>query len=376
MDPQRAGYVPAKVLDKLESETTARAGEDTMLRSTAGDQLEQVVCRRCFRLNHYNEVQQAPVDQDEFLQLLGSIGNQDALVLHIVDLFDFEGSLISGLQRFVGNNEIVLVANKLDLLPKSLNPNRLRNWVQKQCKAQGLKVCDVVLCSAKRGAGMERVAAVLDEHRGGRDVYVVGATNVGKSQLINRLITDYSDLQQELTVSRYPGTTLGAVRIPLADGQAVIDTPGIVYTHRLTELVPSTVLADVLPEKEIKPQGYQLNSGQTLFIGALARFDFIEGEHQPFTFYVSGRMKLHRTKRERADELYEVHRGELLAPPTREELSDIPPFSRHRIRVPRGIEQDIFISGLGWIRVNKTYGALVDVYAPRGVRVMLREALV
>ena len=67
-------------------------------------------------------------------------------------------------------------------------------------------------------------------------MYVVGGTNVGKSTLINRLIRDYSDLEQELTTSRYPGTTLDMVNIPLDDGKYIIDTPGIVYPWRFSEL--------------------------------------------------------------------------------------------------------------------------------------------
>lgn len=337
---------------------------------------EPAICQRCFRIKNYNEAASVAIDQDDFLKLLGGIATTNSLVVHIVDLFDFEGSLISGLQRFVGNNPVLLVVNKIDLLPKGINPNRLLNWVQKQTKAQGLRVVDIVLCSAKRNIGFERVIEAIGEHRGNRDVYVVGATNVGKSTLINRLIRDYSDLERELTTSRYPGTTLDAVHIPLDDGKEIIDTPGIVYTHRMTEIVPRDVLGALLPEKPIKPLVYQLNSGQTLFVGALARFDFIEGDRQSFTLYVSNALQIHRTKLERADELYADHKGELLAPPSKEQLEEMPEWTRHRLTIRRNSETDLFISGLGWIHVNGTSGALIDIHVPKGIRVLMRDALI
>lgn len=336
---------------------------------------ESAVCQRCFRIKNYNEASSVTVDQDEFLRLLGSIASTDSLVVHIVDLFDFEGSLISGLQRFVGNNPVLLVVNKIDLLPRVTNWNRLRNWVQKQARENGLKVADVILCSARRNIGFDRVVEAINSMRGRRDVYVVGATNVGKSTLINRLISDYSDLKRELTVSRYPGTTLDAVQIPLDDGKSIIDTPGIVYTSRLTEIIPRGDLAAVLPDKPLKPLTYQLNEGQTLFFGAMVRFDFAEGERQSFTAYVSGGVPVHRTKLERADELYAEHRGRMLSPPNVEGLATMPPWTRHRLRVQPNKQQDVFISGLGWIKANGTTGATLDVYAPRGIKVMLRDSL-
>ncbi|QYR20182.1 ribosome biogenesis GTPase YqeH [Paenibacillus sp. sptzw28] len=337
---------------------------------------DPAICQRCFRIKNYNEAISVTIDQDDFLKLLGGIAATNSLVVHIVDLFDFEGSLISGLQRFVGNNPVLLVVNKIDLLPKGVNMNRLRNWVQKQAKTQGLQTVEVVLCSAKRNIGFDRVIEALAEYRGKRDVYVVGATNVGKSTLINRIIRDYSDLDRELTTSRYPGTTLDAVHIPLDDGHDIIDTPGIVYNHRMTEIVPRSVLQALLPDKPIKQMVYQLNDKQTLFIGGLVRFDFVEGERQSFTLYSSNALPVHRTKLERADELYADHRGEMLAPPTKEQLDEIPAWTRHRLTVRRGSDTDVFISGLGWIHVNGGTGALIDVHAPKGVRVILRDALI
>ncbi|KAF6585863.1 MULTISPECIES: ribosome biogenesis GTPase YqeH [Paenibacillus] len=351
--PDFPGYIPEKLLTR-----------------------EPVICQRCFRIKNYNETSSVTVDQDEFLKLLSQIGDKDALVIHIVDIFDFEGSLISGLQRFVGSNPVVLAVNKTDLLPKVTNWNKVRNWVQKQAKEQGLRTEEIVLCSAKKNQGFDRLLDVVSELRGNRDVYVVGATNVGKSTLINRLIRDYSDMEQELTTSRYPGTTLDMVNIPLDDGKHIIDTPGIVYPWRFSEIVSRQDLSAIMPDKPLKPAAYQLDAGQTLFFGGMARFDFVDGQHQSFTCYINGGLKIHRTKLERADQLFVDHAGELLSPPTRDQLAEMPEWTRHEFRVPRKSPSDIYISGLGWIRVNSENGALVAVHAPRGVRVLLRPALI
>ncbi|MNI03777.1 GTP-binding protein Der [compost metagenome] len=352
-EPGKLGFVPAEALQK-----------------------EPIICQRCYRIKYYNEASSITLKQDDFLKLLGDIGQKKALVVNIVDLFDFEGSMISSLARFVGNNPILLVVNKIDLLPKVTNYNKIVNWVQRQAKDHGLRVVEVVLCSAKKNMGFDRVIASLQEHRGDRDIYVVGATNVGKSTLINRLISDFSDLESELTTSQYPGTTLDLVKIPLEDGRCIVDTPGIVYSHRLTELVSKRNLSVLMPDKPLKPVVFQLNEGQTLFFGAFARFDFLHGERQSFTCYSSNAIQIHRTKLERADDLYANHKGELLTPPTKQELEDMPKLAKHPIHIPKGLKMDISISGLGWIKVNSDTGADLAVYAPKGVKVIARESLI
>lgn len=375
MNQENAGKAIYKCIGcgiKLQSEHEDRLG--FVPESAIGK--ENVTCQRCFRIKHYNEISNTALDQDDFLRILNHIGTTDSLVVHIVDIFDFEGSIIEGLQRFIGSNPVLLVVNKADLLPRNLNLNKVDNWVRRQAKDYGLKLADVVIASAKKGTGFERVVEMLQKYRKSGDIYVVGATNAGKSTLINRLITDYSDLKRELTTSLYPGTTLDVVNIPLDDGSQIIDTPGIVYPYRLTEIAAKVDLPVIMPSVAIKPRIYQLNEAQTLFFGAMARFDFVKGERQSFTCYVSNRLTIHRTKLDKADELYEAHKGEMLTPPGFDQLEALPQWTRHSFKVSKGLDVDIAISGLGWIRVNSDQGAHLEVYAPSGVKVIMRHALI
>src|SRR5690625_3346427 len=82
-----------------------------------------VICKRCYRLKHYGEVEDVKVNDKDFLKILNQVGETKALVVKIVDIFDFTGSWLSNLPRYVGNNDILLVGNKMDLLPQSTNWN-------------------------------------------------------------------------------------------------------------------------------------------------------------------------------------------------------------------------------------------------------------
>jgi ribosome biogenesis GTPase YqeH len=335
---------------------------------------EIITCRRCFRLKHYNEVQDVSLTGDDFLKILNELGSRDALIVKIVDIFDFNGSWLPGLHRFIGKNKVLLVGNKVDLLPKGLNHNRLINWMKLSAKELGLKPEDVFLISAEKRLGIIELANAIEKYRNGKDVYVVGCTNVGKSTFINGLIKEFGgDEELFVTTSHFPGTTLDMIDIPLDDGSSLFDTPGIINNHQMAHFVSKNELTTITPKKQIKPKVFQLNEEQTLFFGGLARLDYLAGGRKSLICYVSNQLNIHRTKLDKADELYKNHLGELLQPPGKDELADFPPLVRHEFKI--GEEKtDIVFSGLGWVTIEGE--SRVAAYVPKGVTVSLRPALI
>ncbi|MGG1367492.1 ribosome biogenesis GTPase YqeH [Priestia megaterium] len=335
---------------------------------------EAIICQRCFRLKHYNEVQDVSLTDDDFLKILNGIGQTDGLVVKVVDIFDFNGSWLPGLHRFVGNNKVLLVGNKADLLPKSIKKNKLIHWMKREAKELGLKSVDVFLMSAQKGQGIREIAEAIEHYRQGKDVYVVGCTNVGKSTFINAIIKEVTGEKDIITTSQYPGTTLDMIDIPLDNGASLYDTPGIINHHQMAHYVDKRDLKLISPKKEIKPKVYQLNEGQTLYFGGLARLDYVQGGRKSLTCYVSNDLHIHRTKLEKADELYEKQAGELLQPPRPEQMDEFPELVAHEFTI-KNEKTDIVFSGLGWVTVNES-GSKVVAHAPKGVGVFVRDSLI
>lgn len=347
---EEIGFVPRSALDK-----------------------DVIICQRCFRLKHYNEVQDVSLTDDDFLKILNELGKRDALIVKIVDIFDFNGSWLPGIHRFTGKNKVLLVGNKVDLLPKALNKNRLVNWMKFNSKEMGLKPEDVFLISAEKGIGVLELADAIDTYREKKDVYIVGCTNVGKSTFINQLIKQFGgDEEQYITTSHFPGTTLDMIDIPLDDGKVLYDTPGIINHHQMAHYVTKKELKFITPKKEIKPKVFQVNEGQTLFFGGLARLDYLLGGRNSLICYVSNEINIHRTKQVKADELYKNHLGELLQPPG-ENIDSFPPLVRHEFSIPDE-KTDIVFSGLGWVTLQGK--ANVAAYIPKGVGVSVRKSLI
>lgn len=350
-DPQQIGYTPKQALEK-----------------------DQIICQRCFRLKNYNDIQDVSLTNEDFLKVLHDIGKENALVVKIVDIFDFDGSWIKGIQRFVGHNPIILVGNKSDILPKSVKKQKLINWMRRQAKEYGLKALDVFLVSSSKGHGIREVAEAIDQYRNGQNVYVVGSTNVGKSTFINRIIKEVTGEGDIITTSHFPGTTLDRIEIPLNDGASLYDTPGIINDHQMAHYIDKRDLKLLTPKKEIKPKVYQLNDEQTLFFGGLARLDYRNGGRTSFVCYLPNEINIHRTKLEKADSLYEQHVGEMLAPPRKEDVDSFPELVPHEFTI-KNKKTDIVFSGLGWVTINEENKRVV-AYAPKGVYVTIRPSLI
>lgn len=334
---------------------------------------DEVFCQRCFRLRHYNEIQPVNLTDDDFRRLLEQIADTNSLVVYVMDVFDFSGSLIPGLHRFVGNNDVLLVGNKVDVLPRSLKRTKIKDWMRQQANIAGLRPLDVALTSGKNGDAIAHLLDLIEKYRHGRSVYVVGVTNVGKSTLINQIIKEVTgDRDDVITTSRFPGTTLDRIEIPLDDESNIVDTPGIIHQDQMAHYLSAADLKYVSPQKEIKPTTFQLNAGQTLFMGALARFDYIQGDRTGITAYFENNLLIHRTKLANADNFYDKHAGDLLAPPTADSLDELPPLQRHEFKTT--VKTDIVIDGLGWITVPAD--TVVAGWAPKGVSVLTRRAMI
>lgn len=352
-DPKQAGYLPTSALEK------AKQQEDA-----------DVYCQRCFRLRHYNEIMPVDLNNDDFLALLNSLAQKKALIVNVVDLFDFSNSLLSSLKRFVGDNEFILVGNKFDLFPINSKQTKIKDWMRQEANRMGLYPSKIFLVSAARQKNLDELIEYLNEASQDRDIYFVGMTNVGKSTLINAIIDKMGDIKDLITTSRFPGTTLDRIEIPLENGHHLVDTPGIMTSNQLATRLSAKDLEIVSPKKPLKPATFQLLPGNSIFLGGLGRIDYLKGPSTSFTVYVARGVTLHRTKTAKADDFYQKHCGELLVLPT--DTKGLAAFKGQEFRTD--FKSDLLFGGIGFVTVPK--GCVVKTYTPDGIGLGIRRALI
>ena len=309
--------------------------------------LDNDICQRCFRMKNYGEYQVVTKSNDEYLKILKGVAETKDLVVYVTDLLNLEKN-IAEIRNLIPN-KMILVLNKVDVLPKSVKETKLIN----NLASKDIHFEEVIVISANKNYNIDYLLKRIKFHQTSKNVYVVGHTNAGKSSLINKLIKNYSTKTQELTMSPLPSTTLNTITIEINEHLTLIDTPGLVDVGSILNHVDEKMVKKINAKKEIKPRTYQLRKNQSIIVEDILRIDYVEGEKNSFTLFVSNDLKVRR----------------LLNLINNTELKD-----KNKITYDVKYDEDLVISGLGFVKiVNK---GTIDVYIDKDVDTFLRKSLI
>ncbi|XP_049670555.1 nitric oxide-associated protein 1 [Accipiter gentilis] len=485
-DGAAPGFVPAEKYRNLSDGPAGVGG------------LRGAVCQRCWLLAHHGRVLRLQLPPEQHRRVVSAAlrrpprHGRGPLLLYLLDVLELPDPVLPQLPELLGPDVpvagLLVVGNKVDLLPADSpgHLGRLRRRVAAACAGAGLRgapLVDVRLVSAKTGFGLEGLVSRLQRSwRCTGDVYLLGATNSGKSTLFNALLrSDYCksrapDVVDRATVSHWPGTTLNLLKFPIInptcdrifrrqerlrqeatktedqlsseekmylnhlkkqgyfvgrvgrtfqqpksssvvdfdpdmlsysidedprhspkkheereeftynevkDARWCFDTPGIVKENCVLNLLTEKEVKLVLPTQAIVPRTFILKPGMVLFLAALGRVDYVEGEKPAwFSVVASNLLPVHISILSKADAIYEKHVGqELLKVPMggEERMKEFPPLVPQDITL-KGIGTteavaDIKLSSAGWVAVtaHTEEKLLLRAYTPKGTTLVVRE---
>lgn len=207
------GFVPAERYRSLASEGPAG--------------LRGAVCQRCWTLAHHGSALRLRLPPEQHRRVVSAAlrrpprHGRGPLLLYVLDVMELPDPVLPQLPALLGPDVpaagVLVVGNKVDLLPADCRGHlgRLRQRVAAACARAGLRgaaLVDIRLVSAKTGYGVEGLVSRLQRSwKCAGDVYLLGATNSGKSTLFNTLLrSDYCksrapDIIDRATVSPWPG---------------------------------------------------------------------------------------------------------------------------------------------------------------------------
>ena len=203
------------------------------------------------------------------------------------------------------------------------------------------------------------------------EIQDVGMDSEDFLNLLNELSDRKGIIVNVVDIFDFEGSFINALK-RIVGNKKIILAPGIIQSHQMTHYVSEKELKTIVPKNEIKQRVFQLNEGQTLFFGGLSRIDYVSGGKRPLVCYFSNDLNIHRTKTEKANDLWRNQIGNVLTPPNNPDHFDM--SDTKAVRLETGKEKkDIMISGLGFITIEA--GAKVIVRVPKNVDVILRNSI-
>mmetsp|Transcript_23158 Transcript_23158/g.60253 ORF Transcript_23158/g.60253 Transcript_23158/m.60253 type:complete len:403 (-) Transcript_23158:151-1359(-) len=364
---------------------------------------------------------------EELREQLKVVREEPALVVMLVDLLDASGSFLGRVRELVGNNPVMLVGTKADLLPKGTELLDVEEWLVETAAYKRLNVIGVKAISSRTGDGVPQAVSAIRRERRGRNVYVIGAANVGKSAFVRALLKEMGSMssmqfdpaatafaKRAPTESAMPGTTLSLIPLScFATGQFLYDTPGLHLDHRIPHILTPSELKEIHPQKKLRPYlapaveefSEAERPGATYLWGGIARIDVVEAPpgtqlafYGPSVLKVFGiellgeedeiqvgEEEVEEEGREDDSEAVELDGnddGELYGAQSVKDRGGLCLVRTAEIKTTGRVEPlvDISVSGLaGWVSVmgtsRKEQSIKLRIFTPRGVEAFLRPPL-
>ena len=345
---------------------------------TEGD----LLCQRCFKIKNYgkNSVNNFK-SEDYSKEVLNSVKKSD-IILPIFDIIDFEGSFTEEILDYLRDYRSIVLVNKTDLLPGFVHPTEIADWIKDRLAEEDIVPENIAFISAKSKYGINGVIRKIKSIFPDKKVkaVVLGASNVGKSSVINLLLG-----KNKITTSKYSGTTLKSINNKIPDTDITItDTPGLIPKEkRLSDMISVETGLKLVPSGEISRKTFKLEEGQVFMFDAFCRFKVKENKtkkndtaeekkYKPiFSVYSSKNVKFQVTKEERVEELLEGDFFDVLKGEEKKKY-----FENEFVTFKTTVKEneDLVISGLGWINVKR--GPLaIELTVPKGVKVIVRPSI-
>lgn len=332
-DPKADGYINPQTFEKY--------GAGSLL-----------LCERCFSETRYNLTPRASSVSEDMLEMVKDAKRKDALIVYVVDLFSFEASFPPELVEILTGMRMIVLGNKLDLLPEKIDHETLREYVAHRFRVAKLSVThnDVYLLTLSAQADVREIAEEVERRREGKDVLIIGSSRAGKTAFRDAYLRCFSNISHHpIVTSNYGETSLPVMHIPLDDKSTLFDSPGIELNNDVRGLVPSSVRRKIVPNKAVKPRKFVLSKGSVLAIEGLAAIALKEGKRTPVYLYCKDELRVSTFSMKHLDDNFfgKIKSQKMkVFDPAHSSSND---FDAFELTVTEKGDRDIGIEGLGWI---------------------------
>ena len=350
-DPSKPGYV--------KKETLENASQNFLF------------CDSCFEAERYHSTVNEPTISDDFLTLLEEAKKKNALIVYVINLFSFEASFSSKVFQLIEGTNLMVVANKFDLMPKNVTKENMVEYVRHRFHASGLVVDPekIYVTSAFNEASAREIISRIYQLKNGKDVYIIGSKASGKSTLISSFLRVYSNLSKgTISTHEYKDTQLRVMEIPINKSSSMYDCPGLEINNSILYDMDRLTLKQIYLTKPVEARSISISEGQALYIGGLSFIELVSGRKTKLSCYFHNQIGLKKVDANKAEEKFVKLVSKKLLKPSYSKIKNIKDMDVFEIKITESNRRDIGIQGLGWISFESNK-QVFRIYVPKGVSI-------
>lgn len=361
-DPSKEGYTSPETIEQY--------GDKSIL-----------LCDSCYKKQSYNRVPKESGVSKDFLTMLKDAKASDALIVSIIDLTSFECSLNSEIINSIKGLKYLIVANKRDLMPKEYSEEDLKEYVQNVFKEYGadVKTDDIFLTSLLSGCDISEIVKKIEEMRNGHDVYIIGDKSSGKSYFLNAFLKQFKNKSNHsIGITRYYGTELDVLRIPLDSASFIYDTPGSELSNSFYKIAShdKNLSKYLITDQPYISKKVSIVKNGSLFVSSLLRIDYL-GEDKKISLSLHFPQKIQCkiiSPKKNMDELFIKYHEKKALKPTLSLIKSISDYDIFEAMLEDASHQELAISGLGWLSFKSQAPVKIRIYIPKGIGVYAGKA--
>lgn len=356
----------------LQSKKKSEAGFIEKATLESEDAINRVLyCHNCYeKMKAINTGMLEADADDEILKILNDAVATDALLIWVVDLFSFNGTLNPDVVKKAKKLNVVVLGTKYDLFPRRIKQETMCQFLKDRFNEVGIDPVSIKVFGNTENIKPEELLKRMDELRKGHDVYMIGSLASGKTNIINRTLKGYTNRSKRtIATEEYPGTSVKVLEIPLSNSSFFYELPGFSLNTSVLGKVEKEVKSIIIPKKEIRMQKLVLNEGDAMCVGSLAAFTLVKGRATTFHFYGAEANEVRRVSEKKLDRYLRENVVKRTVRPVSERYSAFTDYDVFEYDMEKdGKEHDIAVTGLGWVRFEGR-GQIVRVTCPRGVAI-------
>ncbi len=312
---------------------------------------------------------QHETDKD-ILKILKDAIATDSLIVWMVDLVTFNGTLNPDVVKKVKKLDVVVVGSKRDLMPSFATDEMLIRFLDERFSDVGINPVSIDLIGSEDSIDIKTKLNRVGELRKGRDVYLIGELNSGKTTFINKLLKDFQNKTRWQVKSEiYPGTNSNVLEIPLTNSSFFYELPDLSNSTSVYSHVELSVQKFITPKKEVNMTRRFIGDGSAIVVGNLAALYVLKGHHTSYRVYCGEKVEIKAMPNGKVEDFLNMNLKRKVLKPVSERYTSFRDYDMFEYDLENDdLRHDISVEGLCWFSMRGK-GQTVRVLLPKGVAV-------